>query len=58
MKCAKCNEELVSIKTKFRYLGHEVFEEVPRCPKCGQVYIDENLVNGKVRKLETTLEDK
>ena len=58
MKCVKCGEELIKAKTKFRYLGHEVFEEVPRCPKCGQVYIDENLVKGKITALETTLEDK
>lgn len=58
MKCAKCNEELVKKKTKFRYLGHEFFDEIPRCPKCGQVYIDEKFVKGRIKKLEMTLEEK
>jgi hypothetical protein len=33
-------------------------EKAPRCPKCGLIYISEELVNGKVTKLETLLEEK
>ena len=56
--CRKCNVYLESRKTKFSYLGHYMEDELPRCPKCGQVYISEEFVEGKMRKVEESLEEK
>ena len=56
--CHKCNEELVLQRTDFTYLGHAFFTDLPRCPKCGQVFISEDLVRGRISDVETQLEDK
>jgi ssDNA-binding Zn-finger/Zn-ribbon topoisomerase 1 len=57
-KCAKCDRELVMRRTVLTYLGHSVSHEVPTCPKCGKVYICEELAEGKMSEVEQTLEDK
>ena len=56
--CTKCKVPLQMQKTRFQYLGHELHSEVPRCPQCGQVYLSEELVNGKVASVESGLEYK
>lgn len=56
--CAKCNVPLEMKKAKFSYLGHELHSEVPRCPKCGQVYLSEELVRNRIAKVEASVEDK
>ncbi len=56
--CAKCNVPLEPAKTTFHYLEHEFYADLPRCPKCGQVYLSEEIVNGKVHDVETELEEK
>jgi hypothetical protein len=57
--CSKCNLPLELKAISIDYLDyHFDKEKVPRCPKCGLIYISEDFVNGKVTKLETTLEDK
>jgi len=56
--CCKCNKELEMIKTDFSYLGHVFYTDVPRCPVCGQVYISEELVRGRISDVEMQLEDK
>ena len=58
MKCLRCNEELVPTKTNLTYLGHQMTYKFPRCPKCGQIFIPEDIVKGKMREVEITLEDK
>lgn len=58
MVCGKCKEPLVKQKTTFQYMGYEVCEELPRCPKCGQVYLDEELVRGRMAEVEVQVEDK
>ena len=58
MKCLKCDKELVMTKTELTYLGHTMTYDFPRCPSCGQVYIPEDVVRGKMREVEITLEDK
>ena len=58
MRCMKCDEEMVEKKTTFTYLGHEMTYPVLRCPKCGQAYLPESLVKGKIAEVETLLEDK
>ena len=56
--CAKCKVPLVNKKARFLYLGHEMHSEVPRCPKCGQIYLSEELVRGRIADVEASLEDK
>ena len=56
--CMKCNLPLEIGKAKFSYLSHEMVSEVPLCPICGQVYLTEELVNGRIRAIEGSLEDK
>ena len=56
--CAKCDVVLEKIETKFTYLKHEFSHPLSRCPKCGQLFIPEELVNGKISEVETMLEDK
>lgn len=58
MECCKCGVELQMKKTIFVYLEHEMYHEVPCCPACGQVYIPEELANGKIAAVEMELEDK
>jgi len=57
-KCCKCGMELVSKKTVLSYLGHTVAHEVPTCPKCGKVFIPEELAEGRMAEVEQQLEDK
>ncbi len=57
-KCAKCDKELVVKKTRFSYLGHTFSHEVLRCPKCGNVFIPQELAEGRMAEVETQMEDK
>lgn len=57
-RCVKCNIALELAPVTLEYLGHSFDVELPRCPKCGQVLVMEELVRGKIKKVETTLEDK
>lgn len=45
-------------KTHFQYLGHAFHTDILRCPKCGEVYIPESLVNKRMAEVEMLLEDK
>ncbi|WP_094605706.1 hypothetical protein SPSIL_006590 [Sporomusa silvacetica DSM 10669] len=56
--CTKCNERLVPLKTTFKYLKHEFYVDLPRCPICGLVYVSEELAQGKMAEVEIQLEDK
>lgn len=56
--CCQCHVPLELIKTSFSYLRQGFASEVPKCPKCGQVYISEDLVKAKVVPVEQLLEDK
>jgi uncharacterized protein with PIN domain len=56
--CNRCDLELEMIKANFSYLDHNFHTEVPRCPKCGQVFIPESLANGRMSEVETSIEDK
>lgn len=56
--CVKCNTALVKTKTDFSYLKHNFNTELLRCPVCGQVYIPETLVKGKISEVEMALEEK
>lgn len=56
--CTKCNVHLELIKCKFKYLNTELYSEVPRCPKCKQVYLSEELVKERIHEVEASLEGK
>ncbi len=56
--CTKCNLPLEEAEAAVEYLGYHIKEKIPRCPKCGQIYISEELVKSKVAMLETSLEEK
>lgn len=58
IKCRKCNEDLVMSKVNLIYLASEVNTDLPRCPKCGRVYISAELALGKMYEVERALEDK
>lgn len=56
--CCRCKVDLKPAKVSFDYLGHSFHAEMPRCPECGQVYIPEELVKGRMAEVEMMLEDK
>lgn len=58
VRCMKCDRELGLKKIVFVYMGHSVAHEVPACPKCGKVYISEDLAEGRMAEVEQLLEDK
>lgn len=56
--CRRCNLEMKPEKTFFDYIGHNFHTDLLRCPQCGEVYIPEYLVNGRMSEVERELEDK
>ena len=58
IRCIKCDRDLVPKKIVFEYMGHTVAHEVPACPKCGRVYVSQDLAEGRMSEVEQLLEDK
>lgn len=58
LKCIDCNEELKLKKTVFKYMGHQMTQDVPCCPKCGKVFIPSELAETKIASVEAELEEK
>ena len=56
--CNKCGVGLAFAPVTFRYLKRSFRQEALRCPECGQVHLPEDLVTGKMKELEVSLEDK
>lgn len=56
--CDKCQVEMVEMDTQFLYLDRSFRHKVLRCPKCGQVSLSEDLVNGRMSEVEKLMEDK
>lgn len=56
--CNKCKVSLEEMDAYFTYLDRKFKHKVKRCPSCGQIFLDEKLVSGKVKSMETSLEDK
>ena len=56
--CDCCQAEMEPRLTHFSYLGHAFSTSLPACPVCGQVFIDESLVKGRMAAVEMELEDK
>lgn len=57
LMCSKCRLILLPALATFTYLNRVLHEEVLRCPKCGQVYLSEAFTKGKLREVETKMED-
>lgn len=58
MICTKCGIALQPGKVAFSYAGSGFPIDLHKCPKCGLVFVPEDLVLGKMRKAERALEDK
>jgi len=56
--CGKCGEPLESATVQVTYMGSKYPVELPRCPRCGIVFIPEQLALGKMAQIEQLLEDK
>lgn len=56
--CGKCGEKMVPGKVVFLYLGHEMYHQLLKCPVCGQAYLPEEFVYGKMAEVELVLEEK
>ena len=56
--CGKCRVPLEMKKVTLDYLGHPINHEFPCCPVCGEVYISEDIVRGKMHDVEMMLEEK
>ena len=58
MLCGRCNLGLVKSKVKLMYLNMKFEEDLYKCPKCGQVFVPEQLATGKILDVEMALEEK
>ena len=46
--CSLCQCPLDIKRVDFEYVGHTFFADAPRCPRCGQVYLSEQLPSVQV----------
>lgn len=58
IECLKCGIVLEKGKVEVAYMDSKFPVDLLRCPKCGLVYIPEELVTGKMQEVERALEDK
>lgn len=58
LMCDNCKIELTMADLHFSYLDHNFRHKVLRCSKCGQVYLPEELVNSRIKQVESSLEEK
>jgi hypothetical protein len=57
--CARCDgQALKPGSAKLAYMGGTYVVELLRCPRCGLVFIPEDLALGKMAEVEQILEDK
>jgi Zn-finger nucleic acid-binding protein len=56
--CVRCRVSLSPEKTTLSYLNRGFEAELMRCPRCGKVFIGEDLALGKMLEVERSLEDK
>lgn len=56
--CGKCGEALEMGTVEVAYRGSKYPVELPRCLRCGIVFIPEQLALGKMAQIEQLLEDK
>ncbi len=58
LMCDKCKVEMELIDAQFKYLSRTFRHKVPRCPRCGQVSLPEELVTGRMADVEAMIEEK
>ena len=56
--CSKCGVPLELGQVEVAYRGSKYPVHLPRCPRCGLVFIPEQLALGKMAEVEKLLEDK
>ncbi|NLP44564.1 MAG: hypothetical protein GX351_08050 [Peptococcaceae bacterium] len=56
--CYHCQIPLTIKKVNISYEGQTMAADLPACPQCGQVYLSEEVVRGKIHEIEKSLEDK
>lgn len=56
--CGKCRVPLGMDKVNVSYLGSSFPVDLPRCPRCGLVFVPEELALGRMAEVERLLEDK
>ena len=56
--CGACGIALEYAQVEVTYMGSKYPVNLPRCPKCGMVFIPERLAVGKMAEIEKILEDK
>ncbi len=56
--CSSCDVPLESRTVEVAYMGSKYPVNLPRCPKCGIVFVPEDLALGKMSEIEKILEDK
>jgi hypothetical protein len=56
--CAACNLPLQPKQIRVSYLGSAYPVDLLTCPKCGQIFVPEELAIGKMVEVEQALEDK
>lgn len=56
--CDKCGEKLIPRRVTLSYMNAAFPVELPACPKCGMVFIPEELAKGRILHVEKSLEDK
>lgn len=56
--CSRCGVSLEIGKVDVGYLGSVFPVDLYRCAKCGQVFVPEELAEGKMAEVEKLLEDK
>ncbi len=56
--CRPCGVALVAGKVELSYLNSVFQVELPVCPQCGRIMIEEDLALGRMLEVEQLLEDK
>ncbi|MGC8494892.1 MAG: DVU_1557 family redox protein [Syntrophobacteraceae bacterium] len=56
--CSRCGLPLEIGKVDVGYLGSVFPVDLLRCSRCGQVFVPEELAEGKMAEVEKMLEDK
>ena len=56
--CFCCGKTLVSDKVFLNYLTNTFPTQLLKCPECGLIFIDEDMVMTKAVEVERTIEDK
>ena len=56
--CDGCQVEMAELEVQFEYLDKFFRHKVLRCPLCGQVFLPQELVEGRMKTVEKSMEEK